>query len=163
MLAADSAPALATRPPLSWFAKVLVGLVLIAYAAWSVWAGPATLRLVEAPLWVGQALLLAGALVHLHHYYLLKSWNLRLDKPSKLLTDRGLFRRVRHPMYLGDAVALLGAFAMAGDALAAGLALFGVVALGATCIHEDRAMAAAFGSEQREWAARTKRMVPFVW
>ncbi|MDX2175050.1 MAG: DUF1295 domain-containing protein [Candidatus Sumerlaeia bacterium] len=136
---------------------------MIAYAAWTVWAGPASPRLLEAPLWIGQALLLAGALIHLHHYGLLKSWNDRLDKPSTLLMDKGLFRKVRHPMYFGDAVALLGAFAMAGDLLAGAMAVFGIAALAATCIHEDRVMEALFGAEQRTWAATTRRMVPHLW
>ncbi|MHA6204774.1 methyltransferase family protein [Dyella soli] len=80
------------------------------------------------------------------------------------LKQTGLYRRIRHPSYLG---ALLG---FLGFALALGNWWSVVVMMGITTFiylyrirEEDAALAAAFGESYRQYAARTKRLIPWVY
>ena len=145
-------------PPLSWSLKVVVGLALIAYAIEGAFHG----RL-AADIRGGQALVLIGATLSLVHYGLLKLENPRLAEPVVLVTDGGLFRWVRHPMYLGDALVLGGLALLRPTPLALGLLTVGVVALVVTAHREDDALRERFGPAFLDWRARTSALVPFVW
>jgi protein-S-isoprenylcysteine O-methyltransferase Ste14 len=77
---------------------------------------------------------------------------------------RGVYRRVRHPMYsaiflYGFAQALLLANGVAGPAC---LVAFTIMFL-ARVAREERMMRDRFGGAYEEYAARSKRLVPGVW
>jgi protein-S-isoprenylcysteine O-methyltransferase Ste14 len=99
------------------------------------------------------------------HRDLAAQWSITLEvREQHALVTHGVYRRVRHPMYLalllygtGQALALPNF--VAGPAyLAATLAL---VAL--RMAPEERMMEDTFGSEYRNYAARTSRLLPGVW
>ena len=80
------------------------------------------------------------------------------------LLQTGLYSIVRHPSYLGALLAFLG-FGLALDNVLS-LALIVVVT---PCLYlyrireEDAVLLAAFGEPYRDYCARTKRLVPWVY
>jgi len=143
-----------------WPPKVLLSLGMIAWVALSS-AGIAGLRpVVPPPLAAGLVLLVAGAGIHLWHYAILKRAAGGLGMPSQLVTRGGFFPRVRHPMYLGDAVMTLGAVLAVMD-VAAIAAWFAFAAITiALARDEDRMMEASFGDDFRAWKARSRLLGP---
>jgi protein-S-isoprenylcysteine O-methyltransferase Ste14 len=91
------------------------------------------------------------------------------DSLSPLVTPRlgaplvtaGPYRHVRHPMYLGQACIALGAPLTLGSRCVVWMALPAVALLVARAALEDAALARTY-PEHARWAARTKRLLPFV-
>ena len=77
------------------------------------------------------------------------------------LVTSGPYRHVRHPMYLGQACIAVGAPLTLGSRWVLWLALPALVLLVARAVLEDAALARTY-PEHARWAARTKRLVPFV-
>ncbi|WP_266183258.1 methyltransferase family protein [Dyella humicola] len=80
------------------------------------------------------------------------------------LKEEGLYAHVRHPSYLGAMIAFLG------FTLALGNWLSVIVMMSmTTCLYlyrikeEDAALAAAFGEAFHRYAARTKRLIPWIY
>jgi protein-S-isoprenylcysteine O-methyltransferase Ste14 len=71
------------------------------------------------------------------------------------LVRRGPYRYLRHPMYVATAVAACGQALAAGTTRAAALALAVLVILGVRAWREEGLLAAAFGPEWDDYAART--------
>lgn len=80
------------------------------------------------------------------------------------LETAGLFGLVRHPSYTGGILAMVGAALAFGSW---GALVFFVLTHVPILVQrvrvEERALAAAFGDAWRAYAARTARLVPFVW
>ncbi len=78
------------------------------------------------------------------------------------LVRRGPYRVVRHPIYSGLLIALLGSGLATGPGW-----LLAVVAGGAYFLMsiqvEEADMAAAFPDEYPDYAKRTKRLIPFLY
>lgn len=138
-----------------WPAKVVLSLIAILYAVYSLVAGPFTPAL-ELPLLPGQILIVSGAALHLWHYKILKQEVPAPGNPARLVTGKGLFRFIRHPMYLGDAIMVLGATLMSGELLSLLLMAAFLPAVFFLARDEDRMMAEAFGKEFAAWRSRTR-------
>lgn len=116
--------------------------------------------------WAGLAVELAFLwLFHASHRQLGKNWSVSLEirKEHRLVTD-GLYRYVRHPMYLSFwlwaiAQALLLPNFVAGLAGLAGVAILYFYRVG----REEAMMREAFGSDYDAYARRTGRIVPKPW
>jgi len=84
-------------------------------------------------------------------------------RPEHQLVMHGLYRFVRHPIYLGVLLFAVGAPLILGSLLG----LIVMVALVPMLIIrirlEERILAARFGNEYTKYAARTKRLIPFVY
>ena len=109
----------------------------------------------------------AAALVmfRLTHKALGRMWSvsLQLKQDHKLITT-GIYTRLRHPMYtafwlMALAQALLLPNWIAG---AAGFVGFGFLFFSRVG-PEERLMEQAFGDEYRDYKARTKRIIPFIY
>ena len=83
-------------------------------------------------------------------------------RATPTLVRSGPYRVVRHPIYSGLLLAIIGSALATGPGL-----LVAVVAAGAYFIAslrvEEADMAAAFPDEYAEYARHTKRLIPFVY
>lgn len=104
-------------------------------------------------------------LLHRSHTDLGTNWSNTLElRPSHTLVTRGIYRRVRHPMYLallvyGVGQALVLGNWLAGPSFVIPLAILVACRLGA----EERMMIERFGAAYAAYAGRTERLVPSVW
>lgn len=137
----------------------MLGLALVLRFAWFAWQG---LLHVDRYLVGVQLGVLMGAGLHVGHYWLLRRAAGLLHQPDQLLTDRALYRWIRHPMYLGDLmVAICLAILLEPlDWLLAGAC---AVAIVAQCAVEDRLMARSFGAQFDAWSQSSWRLIPYVW
>jgi len=78
--------------------------------------------------------------------------------------DTGPYRRIRHPAYTGSLLSFVGLGLCGGNALS--LVVL-VAPIAWAFLHrigiEEAALTAALGSRYSAYAARTKRLVPFVY
>jgi protein-S-isoprenylcysteine O-methyltransferase Ste14 len=150
---------------------MLLALSGVAFLLAVVWVATPLLRAADfashpASFVAGLALYGTGlVLLYRSHRDLADQWSISLEiREEHALVTKGVYRRVRHPMYLalllyGAGQALVLPNFVAGPAyLAATVAL---VAL--RMAPEERMMAETFGPSYREYAARTPRLLPGVW
>jgi protein-S-isoprenylcysteine O-methyltransferase Ste14 len=118
------------------------------------------------PFFAGTLCLILGLwLFHRSHADLGTNWSITLEVREKhQLVTQGLYRRVRHPMYMallfystGQALVLPNY--VAGPSYAVAMALLVALRVGL----EERMMLEEFGKDYDEYMARTKRVVPGVW
>jgi protein-S-isoprenylcysteine O-methyltransferase Ste14 len=85
-------------------------------------------------------------------------------QPGHTIVESGPYRVLRHPSYTGALVALLGV-AICLDNWLSVLALVVVPLLGilVRIRVEEARLTAALGNEYRDYAARTRRLLPGVW
>ena len=82
-------------------------------------------------------------------------------EPAVLVAD-GPYRWLRHPMYLAELAMAFGATGTLAAPIASGLAALFTVVIVRRIAHEERALAARL-PEYRRYAARTHRLVPYVY
>jgi protein-S-isoprenylcysteine O-methyltransferase Ste14 len=87
-------------------------------------------------------------------------------RAAHTLVTRGVYRRVRHPMYASLLLFGLGQWLVVPNWLVAptyfvAMALVFVFRLARE--EEERMMAERFGQAYRDYAARSRRLVPGVW
>jgi protein-S-isoprenylcysteine O-methyltransferase Ste14 len=85
--------------------------------------------------------------------------SLRVD--HELVTD-GPYRFVRHPIYTGLLLAMLGS-ALAGQLWWAAILIVSTVYFGASALIEERMMGRLFPLEYPQYRKRTKMLIPFLW
>jgi protein-S-isoprenylcysteine O-methyltransferase Ste14 len=91
------------------------------------------------------------------------SWNAGVARhESGAFIQHGPYALVRHPIYLGFLVAVIGMVLILGEARALVL-LFGVGVLLRKMGHEERLLRAEFPSEYAEYERRVKRLMPCIW
>jgi len=81
---------------------------------------------------------------------------------QRLVTD-GLYRRIRHPLYLGEMTRNLGFTLILTSGYGFALVLLGSVFLLFRIPREERMMLEEFGDEYREYMRRTWRLIPHVY
>lgn len=145
-----------------WWLKVSLNLFLVSYAVYLGIFEEAVWR--QGPLlWGGQLLTLLGAAVNLSHFMLLKRDAKCFNEPEHLLTDAGLFQLIRHPMYLGELILVLGIVIIAFNWLSLLLYCLSILAMAFLCRVEDRMLAKQFGKAHAQWAQNTKLLLPFFY
>lgn len=82
-------------------------------------------------------------------------------RPGARLVTSGPYRFLRHPMYLSQALIAVGAPLSLGCRWTTWLALPAVVVLAVRCLREEVVLRRAYPEYDR-YAARAKRLVPFV-
>ena len=150
---------------------VLLTLARIAFFLPLVWV--ATSLFAFADYRLRPTLLIAGSLCLVlglrlfarSHTDLGTNWSVTLEVREKhQLISQGLYRHVRHPMYLALLVYGLGQALVlpnwiAGPSYGVAMALVFVFRLGP----EERMMLEEFGKDYEAYVGRTKRLVPGVW
>lgn len=83
--------------------------------------------------------------------------------PEHHLVQRGPYALVRHPMYLGWWVSLLGLILIYRTWMPVGLLAMSLVAFYRRARLEEVTLAARFGEEWQAYVARSKFLIPFVY
>jgi len=104
-------------------------------------------------------------LLHRSHVDLGTNWSNTLElRPGHTLVTRGIYRRVRHPMYAALMLYGLGQALVLGNWLAGLSFLVPLTALVACRLgSEERMMTERFGAAYAAYADRTRRLIPLVW
>jgi len=85
-------------------------------------------------------------------------------KSGHTLITAGIYRRIRHPMYLGFLVFTLGQALVVSNFVAGFSGLFGMLLLLALRVHrEEQMMLDEFGDEYAAYCERTSRLLPGIW
>ena len=158
----------------SYKTRLETSLLVLAWIGFFVpvlWVASPAFSFAEFPLLTGP--LVAGVmcmgiglwLFYRSHADLGTNWSITLEvhEQHRLITQ-GVYRRIRHPMYL--ALALYSA----GQALAipnwvagpSNLIAFAIL-FGLRVRAEERMMSEGFGAEYAAYSARTNRIIPGVW
>jgi protein-S-isoprenylcysteine O-methyltransferase Ste14 len=116
--------------------------------------------------WIGTALFAAALYVFYRtHRQLGRNWSVTLKvRDQHRLVTEGIYAHVRHPMYSAFFLWALAQACLLANWIAgpAGLVGFGIL-FAFRVGREERMMAETFGEAYREYAARTKRLVPWVY
>jgi len=118
------------------------------------------------PLFAGTVCLAIGLwLFYRSHADLGTNWSITLEvRENHRLITEGLYRWVRHPMYLSLLVYSVGQALVLPNYVAGpsyGVAM--VLLFAARVGPEERMMLEEFGKDYAEYMARTKRLVPGIW
>ena len=146
---------------MTWWVLKNLGLLILLFNSFYA-ASQGDLNGNSAVLILAQSVMLTGALTSIMHYFALKHANPNIGKPEGLVSDFGLFRLVRHPMYLGDSLLCVGLVLMAPSLTSVFFALLICLAVWRLCIAEDFAMQSQFGTDFDHWCQKTKRLIPLV-
>jgi protein-S-isoprenylcysteine O-methyltransferase len=121
----------------------------------------------KSPLlsWIGAALTVAGILFAIWARFLLgRNWsaNVTVKRDHELIRS-GPYALVRHPIYSGFSLAILGtalAFGEVGDLIGLILAIIG---WRLKWLVEEQFMMEQFGAEYVDYRRHVKALVPFIW
>lgn len=130
------------------------------------WFAFANYPLHRVPFAVGSVALIGALwLFHRTHRDLGRNWSARLQiLESHQLITAGVYRHVRHPMYVSLLLFGLGQTAVVPNWIAGPACLVGALVLVALRLGpEERMMQARFGAEYEAYAARTARLIPHLW
>jgi protein-S-isoprenylcysteine O-methyltransferase Ste14 len=128
---------------------------------------PASLDRAVVPAMTGLGAVMLGAALWLFfrsHADLGRNWSISLEiREEHRLVTTGVYRFVRHPMYSSFFLLALGQFLLLPNWFAGASGLLGVGVLYAFRVRqEERMMTGRFGSEYRDYAAHTKRLIPWI-
>lgn len=150
---------------------VLLTLVSLGFVLPLVWAALPVLAFADYPLrpipFIAGILCLAIALTLLYrsHADLGTNWSVTLAvRAQHRLVTHGVYRLVRHPMYLAlllyaSGLALVLPNWLAGLWYGGAMALLVAVRMGP----EEQMMLDAFGKDYERYMARTRRLIPGLW
>jgi protein-S-isoprenylcysteine O-methyltransferase Ste14 len=116
--------------------------------------------------WLGGAIFVAALwLFRRTHKDLGRNWSVTLEvREQHTLVTRGVYSRVRHPMYSAFWLWALAQALLLPNWIAGPAGLVGFGTLFALRVHrEEQLMIETFGDEYRRYMARTSRIVPGVY
>jgi protein-S-isoprenylcysteine O-methyltransferase Ste14 len=151
--------------------KLLLGFISLSFLSMLIWLATPLLHFADYPLRPaalipGTTLLLLGLwLLYRSHADLGANWSVTLElrKGHQLITE-GVYRRVRHPMYLALLAYGLGQALALPNWVAGPAYLVGILGLVAFRIGpEERMMTETFGASYEGYRARTPRLLPGLW
>ena len=150
------------------------GLLILAWVGFFVpliWVASPAFSFAEYPLGTGpfiggvMCLVIGLWLFYRSHADLGTNWSITLEvREQHRLITRGVYRRIRHPMYLALVLYSVGQALVIPNWVAgpANVIVFAIL-LALRVRAEERMMGEAFGDEYAVYSARTKRLVPGVW
>ena len=122
------------------------------HGAWAYWSGVALVVIGIAIRWT--------AILTLRRYFTIEV----MIQEGHELIDRGIYAAVRHPSYSGALVSFLGlGLAFRNWLSLTVLMTAGLAALSYRIRVEERALVGHFGERYRDYARRTKRLIPGVY
>lgn len=159
------------KRPLGPLDRVLLALTSIGFFLALFWVATPVLRFADyslrpAPFIAGISCLAAGLWFHYRsHADLGTNWSITLEVREKhQLVTQGIYRNVRHPMYLAlllysSGLALVLPNWVAGPSYLVAVALLVALRVGP----EERMMLENFGNDYKVYKERTKCLIPGVW
>ena len=130
-------------------------------AVWSV-SHPAGIVILQAVFWTGWALVLVSTFLisHFELFGLRQVWaRLRVQElPSPVFRTPSLYKRVRHPIYLGFLLAFWAAPTMSVGHLLFAIATTGYILIG--IFLEERDLMALFGEQYRRYREEVPMLIP---
>jgi len=120
----------------------------------------------NGPLVGGVTCLVSGLwLFYRSHADLGTNWSITLEvREQHQLITQGVYRRIRHPMYLALVLYSVGQALVIPNWVAGPANLIAFAILLALRVRaEERMMLEKFGDEYAAYSARTKRLIPGVW
>ena len=149
----------------------LLALAWIGFFVPLVWVVSSVFSFAEFPLLAGP--LAAGVmclgiglwLFYRSHADLGPNWSVTLEvKEDHRLITRGVYQRIRHPMYLALALYAIGQALVIPNWVAGPANLIAFAILFALRFRaEEKMMVEGFGAEYAAYSARTKRLIPGIW
>jgi len=120
----------------------------------------------------GLLLLLVGGLIRMKARLELKkkagygslvgTAQLKIVREHKLVKD-GLYKHVRHPLYLGEILRNLGLVVIFSSVYAVLIVLLASIFLFFRIEIEERMLGVEFGEEYEEYKRNTKKMIPYIY
>ena len=150
------------------------GLLVLAWVGFLVplvWVASRAFQFAEysldaGPLVAGAVCLAIGLwLFYRSHADLGTNWSVTLEvREEHRLITQGVYRQIRHPMYLAIALYSIGQALVIPNWVAgpSNLIAFAIL-LALRLSAEERMMIEEFGGEYAAYSARTKRLIPGVW
>ena len=86
-----------------------------------------------------------------------------LEIPPERIVDTGLYHYTRNPMYLGHLVFMLGLALTFRSWLALAILVVNAIWFDQRVRSDEARLEARFGDAYRDYKARVKRWIPFVW
>jgi protein-S-isoprenylcysteine O-methyltransferase Ste14 len=145
-------------------AFTVIGLLHGVLSAWTDRIGFWTLD-GDALRWFGLVVYTAGGIVRLWPVFVLgrRFSGLVAIQPGHTLVTSGIYRRIRHPSYLGLVVSVIGWSLVFHSGVGLLLTALILVPLVARMNSEETLLASQFGAEYDAWRARTWRLIPYVY
>jgi protein-S-isoprenylcysteine O-methyltransferase Ste14 len=168
IIAARSAKAVSRREPLAtrlpFLAQMLVTAVLLRAHDWNGWLGTKLVGGGWTRFWIGVVLVLLGlALAIWARHVLGDNWSATVTvKEGHELIRVGPYRSIRHPIYSGILLMILGTGLAGGHAHALLAFPIALLALWLKSRLEERWMAAEFGDRYAEYRRTSWALVPFL-
>lgn len=150
---------------------VLLAFAWIGFLAPLVWLASPALSFAEYPLRPGPFIagvvgLVVGLwLFHRSHADLGANWSVTLEiRQYHQLVTRGIYRRIRHPMYASLLLYGLGQALVVPNWIAGPVYVVSMAILFAFRVGPEEAMMLdTFGAQYADYMARTNRLVPGIW
>jgi protein-S-isoprenylcysteine O-methyltransferase Ste14 len=158
----------------SYKTRLETGLLILAWIGFLVpviWVASPAFSFAEFPLLAGplvtgvMCLAIGLWLFYRSHADLGTNWSITLElREQHHLITQGVYRRIRHPMYLALALYSVGQALIIPNWVAGPSNLVAFAILLALRIRaEERMMIEGFGAEYAAYSMRTKRFIPGVW
>ena len=143
-----------------WILKIALQLVHITYvmlASLQVLGPPPMLTV--SSVWIALLVPLPVA-SNLWHYLLLKRQGGDVCNPSRLVTSKGLFPFVRHPMYLGDILVVIFLGLSWFNWVSCLIGCLTILAIWRLAQAEDQTLRRRFNEMYPDWFTRTGLILP---
>lgn len=143
-------------------AAMIAAWILCIYATLAI-AGGTNSSAMEISAGIGIVLFVLGSWMNSYAEYARHVWKQRAENRGRLYT-RGLFRISRHPNYLGDLISFSGLCLIAGRWVTTAIPaimLAGFVFANIPML--DAHLRAHYGAAFDEYAARTRKLIPFIY
>ena len=144
-------------------AKIATQLVLILYVLAAAALDWQPRPLFAIPVLVVMFTVPIATVSNLFHYALLsRATHPKPDEAGRLQTESGLFRYVRHPMYLGDLVMVSSFVLIWCTPFSLALLVLFMPLLLLLARSEDDQLSQQFGQQHQAWREKTRLLIPFT-